>query len=74
MTDWEEATAWLEKHSKDLSISDAISTLKAGPEEGAATFRYVRVRLFRPGDSDLSLEGEGRSILAAVQMALGPVR
>ena len=74
MTDWEEATAWLEKHSSDLLISDAISTLKAGEEEGAATFRYVRVRLFRPGDPDLSLEGEGRSILAAVQMALGPVR
>ena len=82
MTGYDEATTWLRDNAPEWLIARAHTTLKAGVTVGAPTTLDVEVELI---ESDavlkqslsrgyVTLNGEGTSILEAVQNAVGGLR
>lgn len=74
MTGISEARAWLDENAPGWRILHVDSTLTPGLTLGSPTSRRVVVTLVEtgvPNDLDVTLVGEGDSIIDAVRSAVG---
>ena len=79
MTGYQEAVEWLAAHAPDWRVRNSISALQPGRNVGDPTTLWVNVILQTLDEepdgyrswSDISLTGEGPTMLAAVQAAIG---